>query len=219
MFVTFEGIDGAGKTTQVRLLENALKRKGIPVLCTREPGGTAMGAAIRSLLLDSGPDEPVIEAELFLMLADRAQHVRKVVLPALKNGAWVISDRFSDATPAYQGYGRGLDLAFLVRMNSLATGGLEPSLTFLLDCSEKTAVRRIRQRLGALVGEREGGRFDLESAAFFRRVREGYLALSGSDKRNRFRVMDAERSPEELHRRILEFVEELMEGGAWPSSR
>jgi dTMP kinase len=217
VFVTFEGIDGSGKTTQVRLLENALKRKNIPVLTTREPGGTAMGSVIRSLMLDTGPDEPVVSAETFLVLADRAQHVEKVILPALKAGVWVISDRFADALPAYQGFGRGLELPLLGRMNALATGGLKPRLTFLLDCGEQTAVRRIRERIRSLDGTRGGRRFDLESPAFFRRVREGYLALSASDTENRFRVLDAERSPEELHRRILEIIEREM-SDEWPSS-
>ncbi len=152
-FLTLEGVEGAGKTTQAGRLERALSAHGYDVLLTREPGGTALGDAIRRLVL-GGQHHPTAVAELFLMLADRAQHVTEVILPALEAGRIVIGDRFSDATRAYQGGGRGLDRELIETALAAATGGLEPDLTFLLDMPPE----RARKRLGETAGSRSDGK-------------------------------------------------------------
>ncbi|MBE3599124.1 MAG: dTMP kinase [Limnochordaceae bacterium] len=172
--ITFEGLDGTGKSTQARRLARWLERQGVPVLHTRQPGGTAAGRRMRAIVL--GHERRGVrlapEAELLLMMADRAQHVSEVVRPALEEGRWVISERFADSSVAYQAWGLGIDAELVERLNRLATGGLVPDLTLWLDLpSGVLPGRRQRPRRDRIEGRDEG---------FFARVREGYLALAAA---------------------------------------
>ena len=203
VFITFEGTEGTGKTTQVRLLAADLRAMGRRVLVSREPGGTAFGRTLRGLLLDPAGATIAPWAELFLYLADRAQHTREVIAPALERGEVVLCDRFQDATVAYQGHGRGLDATFIGEAGSRAAGGLVPDLTFLLDFDEVAdgLVRaRRRQQDDGTAGLED--RFEREELAFHRRVRDGYRALAAAEPR-RIRVLPAGRPIEELHALVL----------------
>lgn len=187
-FITFEGIEGCGKSTQVRLLAGKLSTQGMDVLVTREPGGCPVADKIRSILLDADNSGLTPSAELLLYAAARAQHVAEIVHPALKAGRTVICDRFTDATIAYQGYGRGLDRALIARLNADASAGTSPDLTVLLDCPVETGLKRAFARINSTTGAREE-RFELESVQFHQRVRDGYLALA-AEQPNRFLVVD-----------------------------
>lgn len=171
MFITFEGLDGSGKTTQLALLASYLQEQGIPHLCTREPGGTAIGDQIRDVLHDVRNTAMSPLAEILLYAASRAQHVAEVIRPALEKGVVVLCDRFYDSTLAYQGYGRELDLEALTYITRFATGGLRPDLTLLFDLDPQSGLHRRSSH-----GE-EMNRMDLQADAFYRRVREGYAAL------------------------------------------
>lgn len=178
-FVTIEGGDGSGKSRQVGLLDEYLEARGVPRLLTREPGDTALGKQLRKLLLEGRPDSLWHETELFLILADRAQHVREVIRPAMEEGKLVVSDRYADSTLAYQGYGRGMDLEMLRRLNLVATGGTMPALTIVLDCPVEVALARAADRRDGR-GAREN-RFEAEGIAFQRQVREGFLELAKAE--------------------------------------
>ncbi|NLY88352.1 MAG: dTMP kinase [Firmicutes bacterium] len=173
-FITLEGIDGTGKTTQAKLLAKNLKKRGFPVLLTREPGGTLLAERIRAILLELGEEKPVPLAELLLYGAARAQHVMKIIAPALAAGTVVICERFSDSTLAYQGYGLGLDLEMITEINRIAAGGLAPDLTLLLHLETEEICRRIRQR----DPESSGDRIEARGRAFLEKVQEGYLQLA-----------------------------------------
>lgn len=196
MFVTVEGVEGAGKSTLLGLLAGEFERRALPFVRTREPGGCALGARIRPLLLDvsSRVDE---RAELFLFLADRAQHVAETIRPALQRRAWVLCDRYADSTIAYQGYGRGMDVETLQRLNDYATGGLWPDKTLLLDLPVETGLSRALARNGREGLTESEGRFEAEEQAFHQRIREGFLARAERWP-ERFCVLDARLSPEEL---------------------
>ncbi len=168
LFITFEGIDGSGKTTQARALQKRLAKLGHSVLLTQEPGGTSLGKRLRHLLKGGSPLSP--QAELFLFAAARAEHVSLVIEPALDRGVIVICDRFTDSTIVYQGHGRGLSMELIQQANSGATRGIAPTLTFLLDLPVEEALRR--------KGSVHGDRFEREGIDFHRRLREGYLALA-----------------------------------------
>ncbi len=189
LFLTLEGLDGSGKSTQAKLLAAFLEGRGLPVVLTREPGGGLPG--VRDLLLDplKGPLSP--EAEYLLLSADRAEHVRRVIAPALARGAWVVSDRYLDSSLAYQGFGRGLPLPWLLEVAKEATLGLTPRLTFLLDLPPEEALRRVK----------DPDRLEREGLAFFRRVRQGYLFLAEAYA-HRFVVLDATESVEAVAQRI-----------------
>lgn len=197
MFITIEGIEGGGKTTQVGLLAAALRARELAVRITREPGGTRLGEEIRGLLLHSETSVGRL-AELFLILADRAEHVESVIRPALQAEEIVLCDRFSDSTLAYQAYGRELPLDAVRTVESVASQGLRPDLTFVLDCPVELGLARTRQRRGALAADR----FEAQDEAFHERVRRGFLALAGEDPR-RIVVIDASRPTEEVHRAII----------------
>jgi dTMP kinase len=186
-FITFEGADGSGKTTQLRLLSGRLSAAGVEHTVTREPGGTAAGLAVRSLLLERRTPALAPEAELLLYAADRAQHVRETLEPALLGGIAVLCDRYADATVAYQGYGRGLDLGVIGDLNRIATCGLAPDLTIVFDVDVDEAARRLEAR--ADEGEAPT-RFDLEAREFHERVREGYLRIAAAEPQ-RVRVVNA----------------------------
>ena len=204
MFITFEGIEGCGKSTQIGLLADHLSRIGQRLLLTREPGGCPIANQIRSILLDSVNSAMTPMAELMLYAAARAQHINEVIRPALSEGILVLCDRFSDATRAYQAFGRGIDRRVIESLNGLACDGLAPHLTILLDCPVEIGVGRARQRIEACSGPREE-RFELESLAFHQRVRDGYLQLAAEEPR-RFIVVDAADTPEQVCSVILASV-------------
>ena len=196
MFLTVEGVEGAGKSTFIGLLEAELVKRGIPFLRTREPGGCALGRQIRPLLLDAAQKVDA-RAELFLFLADRAQHVADTIRPALARGEWVICDRYADSTIAYQGYGRGMDVELLQSLNDCATGGLWPDITFLLDLPAEVGLSRALARNGREGLTQSEGRFEAEALVFHQRIREGFLARAARWP-ERFRVLDASQSPEDI---------------------
>jgi dTMP kinase len=209
-FLTFEGTEGTGKSTQVALLGTALRREGREVVVTREPGGTVLGGELRRVLLGSALGPISSEAELFLYLADRAQHVAEVIAPALAGGKVVICDRFSDATMAYQGFGRGLDRQMIERLNAAATSGTLPELTLLLDMPDvEEGLRRAvgRNRMEGVAGVED--RFEHEEIAFHRRVQEGYRRLAAEEP-GRFRLFSATLPVEDLHGTILSAVRDFM---------
>lgn len=209
MFITFEGIEGSGKSTALLLLAQELERRGFDVLRTREPGGCGLGRAIRPILLDARTRSLNMRAELYLFLADRAQHVAEVVRPALEAGQIVLCDRYTDSTLAYQGYGRGLDPEKLRRINEMATGGLAPDLTLLMDLPVGLGLERAglrNQRQGTVLSE---GRFDAESMDFHERVRQGYLALAGEEPQ-RIACINAEQRPEDVLLQALSAVEDYL---------
>lgn len=203
MLITFEGIDGAGKSTQVVKLKRHLQESGRDVLTLREPGGTEVAEQIRELLLQSKHDIAPV-TELLLFAASRAELVQKVILPALKEGTVVILDRFSDSTTAYQGYGRGLDLGLLAEVNRIATFGLRPDVTIFLDISpEDSLIRKFSEKsLPLAFDSEELDRMESSGLEFYRRVREGYLAILESE-RERIVAIDAQLPPAEIHSRIL----------------
>jgi dTMP kinase len=195
LLVTFEGIEGSGKSTHLRLLARGLRVAGHDVVETREPGGTALGRALRDLLLapSDAPPEPL--TELLLYCADRAQHAAQVIRPALAAGRIVLCDRFSDSTIAYQGYGRGLDLDTVRTLDARARAGLEPDLTFLLDCPAAAGLARAHARSGA------GDRFEQEALAFHEAVRRGFHTLAAAAPA-RYRVIDSTPPAVEVGERI-----------------
>jgi dTMP kinase len=200
-FISFEGVEGSGKSTQAALLEQALRGRGLPVLLTREPGGTAVGRRVREVLLSPEHEALTAWAELFLYLSDRAQHVQEIVVPALREGRVVISDRFSDSSLAYQGWGRGLEVAKIKTFNEAATGGLRPHLTFLLDLPPEVGLGR---------NQKGPDRLEQEDLEFHRRVRQGYLQLQRAEP-ERIVLIDATLSPQELHQRVLKVALQRLE--------
>ncbi len=202
MFITLEGPDGSGKTTQARLLASYLQRQGREVILTREPGGTAIGTQIRDVLHNLNNTEMHPHAEVLLYLASRAQLVAEVIRPALAEGKFIISDRFADSTLAYQGYGHGLDLPTLQHMIQFATGGLQPHLTFYLSISAEEGLKR-RQADAAQGGE--FNRLDAYALEFHQRVRAGYEQLIQQDSTRWVRI-DAELQVETVHHHICEYL-------------
>lgn len=206
MFITFEGIEGSGKSTQIGLLGEWLEGRGRSVLRTLEPGGSRLGKDLRGILLDVANTDLCSEAELFLYLADRAQHVRQVVRPALEAGQVVLCDRFADSTVAYQGYGRGLDPKRLHQFNDVAVAGLWPDRTYLLDLPPEVGLRRAFTRNEAQRKTASEGRFEAESLSFHHRVREGYLTLAALH-RERYLLLEADRSASEIFEDIVRDLE------------
>ena len=195
LFITFEGGDGCGKTTQIKLLDEYLRNKGYKTLLTREPGSKGLGEKVREILLNyDGDVSPVCES--FLFLADRAQNVDCLIKPALEEGTIVICDRHTDSSVAYQGYGRGLDIDRIKKLNSIATSGLNPDLTIVLDVDVETSQKRV----GA-----EKDRMESAGIEFFERVRQGYLEIAKQEP-ERVKVVDSTQSIEEIHKQILELV-------------
>lgn len=195
MFICFEGIDGSGKSTQARLLVTRLEEQAQDVLLVREPGGTRISDSIRHILLDNDHEEMDERAESLLYLAARAQLVTEKIVPALKQGFIVISDRYTLSTFAYQGYGRGIDLAHLIQANDLATGGLVPDMTIILDIDPKTALKR-REHSG-------NDRIESAGVIFQEKVRTGYLELAASTA-GQIEVVDAARTAPEVEKDILD---------------
>ena len=210
LFITFEGVEGAGKTTQMDLVEARLKAAGLPVFRTREPGGTAIGEQIRSVLLAPESREMDPLTELFLIEAARAQLVAERLRPEIETGGIALCDRFTDATLAYQGYGRGMDVALIDRLNKAVTAGLRPDLTLLLDCPIETGLQRIQRRSSGMSFEGGPDRMEAESRSFHERVRQGYLSLAAADP-VRIRVVDAAGGVEEVQERVFEHIQRLIE--------
>jgi dTMP kinase len=205
-FITFEGIDGSGKSTQLRLLNNYLRARGCNVLVTREPGGTTLGLRLREALLDALEEVDPL-TELLVFAADRAQHVRRKLVPALETGAVVISDRYADATIAYQGAGRGFPRELISQIVQLATGGLKPDLTLLFDVSiEESAIRTARRSNNkGTAGRSAPDRLDIEAAEFHTRVRDAYLELARAEP-ERIKVIDTSGPVERTHERVKEVI-------------
>ncbi|HEX8154322.1 MAG TPA: dTMP kinase [Thermoanaerobaculia bacterium] len=206
MFITFEGIEGSGKTTQQRLVAEHLRARGRTVVITKEPGGTPLADRIRAILLDSANViDPI--AEVFLFAASRRQHTTEIIEPALARREVVLCDRYADSTLAYQGFGRLIELDRLRVLNEWATDALRPELTLLFDLPEEVGVRRaVSRNAGAELDE---GRFEAEDLRFHRRVREGYLSLAAAEPK-RFAVIDANGTPEEVFARVLDVLGKVM---------
>jgi dTMP kinase len=202
MFISFEGIEGSGKSTQMRLLIPVLESKGFKCVPTREPGATRIGEKIRAILLDANHTTMLPLTELLLYEADRAQHVREVIEPALAANKVVVSDRFFDATTVYQGYARGYDLKLIEHMHGTVLGQLKPDLTIILDLPVELGLKRAWKRItNQDAGPRED-RFEQETLAFHEKVRKGYLTLATLEP-ERFRVIDASRDPQAVHDDIV----------------
>jgi dTMP kinase len=205
LFITFEGMEGSGKSTLISNLTALLQSRGIEPVVTREPGGTSLGGELRKILLDPAGSELCSMGELFLYAADRAQHIEEVIKPALAENRTVLCDRFSDATAAYQGYGRGVSLEVISVVDREARDGVTPDLTVLLDLPPEEGLKRVRSR-----NERSGSttetRMDDEQPAFHRKVREGYLALSAREP-DRFLILNAMARPDELASQVIQELE------------
>lgn len=210
MFITFEGIEGCGKTTQIRRFVKRLERRGISLVTTLEPGGTRIGKDIRKILLDSGNKNLSSLAELILYAADRAQHVEEVIKPALDEGKWVICDRFFDATVVYQGMARGQDMELIRILNEKATQGIRPDITYLLDCPVDMGLGRALERNEAQ-SQKGQDRFEREALDFHKAVREGYLDLAQEDQ-DRYVIIDATLPKDEVEGVIFQHIEQYLKG-------
>jgi dTMP kinase len=205
-FITFEGLDGCGKSTQLEKLAAALRRQGLDVVVTREPGGTETGEKIRKLLLDTATAGLSAMAELALMFASRAQHIKEVIQPALAQGRVVLCDRFTDSTEAYQGGGRKLGSEPVLILHRIVCGNLQPDLTILMDSDVAHSVERARRRNRSRGRTEDNeGRFEQENRAFFGRVRNTYLAIAAREKQ-RVAVVDARGAVADTHKKIVEIV-------------
>jgi dTMP kinase len=200
IFVTFEGIEGSGKSTQIALASTYLEEKGYPCLVTREPGGTPLGVEIRNFLLDKKELSIDPLAELFLIEADRVQHVAEVIRPALEEGRMILCDRFTDATIAYQGYGRGVDMQLIAELNRRATGDLIPQCTILLDCSVDVGMARAQGK----------DRFEREDYFFHQQVRDGYLHIAQKEP-GRVKVVSGEGEQEIIQEEIRSILLPLVD--------
>ena len=198
LFITFEGADGCGKTTQIRLLDEYLRNNGYNTLLTREPGSKGLGEKLREILLNYD-GEVSSTCESFLFLADRAQHVDCIIKPAIKEGKIVLCDRHTDSTVAYQGYGRGLDIEQIQSLNNIATGGLKPDLTIVFDVDIETSM----QRVGS-----EKDRMESAGIEFFNRVRNGYLDIAKKEP-ERVKVINSSDTIENIHKQVLELIQKL----------
>jgi dTMP kinase len=207
-FITFEGIEGSGKSTQIALLANYLTTRGVRHVLTREPGGTLIGDQVRKILLDPANRSLDPAAELLLYAASRAQHLREIIMPALADGTNVLCDRFSDATLAYQGYGRGLDIEMIRALDRIVSAGMRPDLTLLFDIEAVPGIARARGRNNSRGLEAEA-RFENEEIVFHERVRQGYLALVAQEP-DRIRVVDASTSREAIQAKVRKIVDERL---------
>lgn len=198
LFITFEGIEGAGKSTQIQRLKNLLDERAIDNIVTREPGGTVVSEVIREVLLDKTLPAMHCDTELLLMFAARAEHLQKKILPALKQGQWVLCDRFTDASYAYQGYGRGIELQRLALLEQWVQGDLRPDHVLVFDLPVETGLARAGKR-------GESDRFEQEDVAFFTRIREGYLERSAKYP-DRYHVIDACQDEELVWKTVLNLV-------------
>ncbi len=204
-FITFEGGDGCGKSTQLALFQKYLEQKKIPCVITEEPGGTLLGKEIKSLLLDARFGKLTPTAELLLFAAARAQHVEELIAPALAKGKCVVSSRFADATTVYQGIARGLNMKLIAELAQVATQGLKPDLTFLLDIDPKVGLKRTQEVDKESAPKGKVDKIEAEGIPFQKKVREGYLQLAQQEP-NRFYVISSELSIEKIHQKIVAHV-------------
>jgi dTMP kinase len=209
-FITFEGLDGCGKSTQLQRLAAVLRAEGIEVVETREPGGTPVGERLRSIVLDSATAGLAPRAELAILFASRAQQIHEVILPAVNAGKWVLCDRFTDSSEAYQGGGRGLGSEAVLTMHRVVCGDLQPDMTVLMDSDVTASVARARRRNLSKVatgqsGEADENRFEQENQEFFSRVQQAYHAIAKREPR-RVLMLDARRQPDVVHHEIVEAV-------------
>ncbi len=212
LFISFEGSEGCGKSTQIQLLHNQIVDNGFPCSLTREPGGTPLSESIRHLLKFAPEGENMVpEAELLLFAASRAQLVREVLIPWLESGTHILADRFLDSTVVYQGIGRGLDMDLIRSINSLAVGECMPDLTILLDMDAKTALDRARQQTQADLFQDQVDRMEKEQLSFYERVRNGYLKLANEQK-ERFVVIDASNSVDSINSEIWQHINSRFDG-------
>jgi len=202
-FITFEGIDGCGKSTQLELAAERLRKESFPILVTREPGGTAIAEKIREILISPQNSEMVNECELLMYLAARAQHVREKIIPALKQGFIVLCDRFQEATFAYQGFGRNISLDFLKKINSFATGGLMPDLTFIFDISVDLSSARMQKM------NKTKDRLELNDRAFYERISEGYRFLAKSEPQ-RILLLDGSEQLEKISDQVYCRIKDIL---------
>jgi dTMP kinase len=205
-FITLEGIEGAGKSTVALLIRDWLATRGITACLTREPGGTPLAERVRKVVLEQGEEKVSATAETLLMFAARSIHLDNLIQPALARGEWVVCDRFTDATRAYQGYGRGMDLSWIEQLAKTVHGDLQPDCTLLLDLPVRVGLSRARSRSGAAAD-----RFEAEREEFFERVRAGYLAIAQREPQ-RVRVIDAEAPLPEVTKRLTMALESLFAG-------
>jgi dTMP kinase len=206
MFITLEGIEGSGKSTQILHIFHFLNTSGLKCVMTREPGGTQIGKKIRSILLD--PDSAVMNsaAELLLYTADRIQHIQEIILPAIAEGGTIVCDRYFDATLAYQGFARGLDMTLIQNLHQLICRNLMPDLTFLLDLSPEIGLRRAWNQLRSGSRVDTESRFEKEAIAFHERVRTGYLTIAENEP-ERFRIIDAAQNEDHVQSQIIRILE------------
>ena len=219
-FITFEGLDGCGKSTQMQRLAAVLRQEGLEVVVTREPGGTSVGERIRGIVLDSATADLAATAELALLFASRGQQVQDIILPALAAGKWVLCDRFTDSSEAYQGGGRELGSETVLTMHRLVCGNVRPDMTVLMDSDPAASVARARRRNLSRVATAQGGeadenRFEQENQAFFTRVHDAYLAIAHREP-HRVLMLDARRQPDIVHFEIVEAVRQRFLGAAKP---
>ncbi len=209
LFITFEGIEGCGKTTQLQMAGDFLASHSIPLISTAEPGGTPLGRTIRDILLNRGPYVLSTGAELLLFCAARSQHIEEVIAPALSEGKVVLCDRFSDATLVYQGYGRGLNVEFIKAVNEFAIRGVKPDRTLLFDLPVEEGLARAFDRIARQQEASPEDRFEREEKAFHQRVREGYLQLAHQEPQ-RFRVINASQDIPAIHRDVCRHLETMI---------
>ncbi len=207
MFITFEGIEGSGKTSQIDPIASFLNDQGVTVVVTREPGATAIGKKIRSILLDPGHGDLSPLGELLLYAADRAQHLAQIVRPALQEGKTVLCDRFFDATFAYQGAARGLDMGVVNAINDYVVQGLKPDLTLLFDLSPAIGLQRTFDALEKGLRSQKESRFEQEELQFHEQVRQGYLKLAQKEP-DRFLTVDAARSRQRVYQQIISGIKD-----------
>lgn len=210
LFISFEGIEGCGKTTQVGLLNSYLTSLGYPCLVTREPGGTKIGDQIRAILLRAENSDLILKAELFLYMASRAQHVETVILPALSHGHVILCDRFNDSTVVYQGLVQGIDFTLIEELNRVATGGIKPDITFVIDCAVERSLQRAWKRYERNTQDADHTRFERKEIDFHQRVRNGYLALARKEP-GRIKVIDGDREALVIHGEISSLVTARLE--------
>ena len=209
MFITLEGIEGSGKTTQIDYLVAFFEKKGKPCVTTREPGGTIIGNMIRAILLDPECKEMDAKTELLLYMADRAQHIHALVKPSLADGKTVLCDRYFDATLVYQGYARGLDIELIKNLHSTLFEDLKPDITILLDLPPRVGLQRAWKQLNNGQRSNKEGRFEEEKLEFHQRVREGYLELANAEP-DRFHIIDASQDEQKVRDSIIKIIDSMM---------
>jgi dTMP kinase len=214
-FITFEGGEGVGKTTQLKVVQHTLQAAGMKMDMTREPGGTARAERIRQLLLQHDDETMPPVCELLLMFAARATHLHNVIIPALQRGEWVVCDRFTDASYAYQGYGRGMPLEYIQQLEHMVQAELQPHMTVLLDAPVTVGMQRARERHAS--GVQAMDRFETEQQAFFERVRNRYLSRAAAEPQ-RFRVIDASRTLDEVSSLVKDAVLQFIHTSCMPAS-